>query len=74
LSEARRSCSNPTVTDPLDIYPSADAPDPIAEQQTAGILSELGAEEERFSREVFGRGSFEDGRKRDGEDAEKDEG
>lgn len=41
LSAARRSCSDPTGADPLDIYPSADAPDPIAEQQTPGILSEL---------------------------------
>lgn len=60
--------------DPLDVYPFAHAPDPIAEHQTAGILPESGAEEERFSRKILVRGSFED----DGEyyrgDAEKDKG
>jgi hypothetical protein len=74
LSAARRSCSDPAAADPLDIYPSADAPDPITEQQTAGILSELGAEEERFSREVLVRRPFEDGGERDRDDEEEDGG
>lgn len=74
LSDTRRSCSDPATANPLEVYPPADAPDPIAEQQTAGILSELGAEEERFSREVLVRRSFEDGGERHRDDAEKDGG
>ena len=74
LGAASRPRSDPTATDPSNVYQSAHTPDPIAKQQTAGILSELGAEEESFSREVFGRRSFEDGGERHRDDAEKDDG